>query len=213
MKKKSPDQTELPPAEEEPLQDESKNPSSLDPSELARVLLEAEPRPVEASTIAIPVKHLDQTQTEGMPPSPATGSQTEALPVLASPQSVPAMAQPAPVAGGALKRWLGLAACLLLLAGLAIYWAMRPGTPGDVNTEAPLEETNRPASEPVPPELRPYMDQAAKGDAKAMHMIALMYWNGLNVQQDRAKGLAWYRKSAAAGDKGAQKELSVIEGK
>ena len=44
-------------------------------------------------------------------------------------------------------------------------------------------------------------------------MVALMYWNGLNVKQDRVKGLGWYRKAVAAGDKAAQQELSVIEGK
>jgi TPR repeat protein len=45
-----------------------------------------------------------------------------------------------------------------------------------------------------------------------MHMIAVMYWNGLNVRQDRVKGLEWYRKAAAAGSTAAQATLKSIEG-
>jgi len=182
------------------------NGGSLDPSELAEVILGAEARPAErtaeTSTLAIPAGHLDQVQSEAQAPSRAAGSRTEVLPVLAS----------APPSGGVLKRWLGLAACLLL-AGVAVWWFLRPKPQEDAGTGVPVRAQAPPAAEPVPPELRPYLDRAARGDAQAMHMIALMYWNGLNVKQDRVKGLAWYRKSAEAGDKAARKELGVIEGR
>lgn len=178
----------------------------MDPSELAEVILGTGPHPAErtaeASTMAIPAGHLEQVQSEAQAPPQGAGSRTEVLPVRA----------PAPPSGGALKRWLGLAACLLL-AGLAAWWFLRPKPREDAGTGVPVQAQAPPASEPAPPELRPYLDRAARGDAQAMHMIALMYWNGLNVKQDRVKGLAWYRKSAEAGDKAARKELRVIEGR
>jgi TPR repeat protein len=92
-----------------------------------------------------------------------------------------------------------LAVLVLGAAGVWIYRA-RP-------VAAPAAGPGSSAPETVPPELRPYLDQAKLGDAKAMHMIALMYWNGLNVRQDRVKGLEWYRKAAAAGSTAAQQFL------
>ena len=118
----------------------------------------------------------------------------------------------APRPAGTWKRMLGGGILLLLLATGAATWFLWPrrlakGEAAD-GAQAPS-----PRPEAVPPELRSYMAQAKGGDAKAMHLIALMYWNGLNVPQDRVKGLDWYRKAAAAGDKAALKELGVIEGK
>jgi Sel1 repeat len=99
---------------------------------------------------------------------------------------------------------------LLAIAGVG-YWFLRPESVQVPTTEATPSPQS--PSEVVAPELRAYMDQAKGGDAKAMHLIALMYWNGLNVRQDRVKGLDWYQKAATAGDKAAQKELKVIKGK
>jgi TPR repeat protein len=45
-----------------------------------------------------------------------------------------------------------------------------------------------------------------------MHMLAVMYYNGLNLPKDREKGLYWYRKAAAQGSDAARAELSAIEG-
>jgi TPR repeat protein len=39
-----------------------------------------------------------------------------------------------------------------------------------------------------------------------------MYYNGLNIPQDREKGLYWLRKAAEKGSVGARAELSQIEG-
>lgn len=178
-------------------------PGALDPSELARVLLEAEhpaPSPeAPASTVVMPVRELDLAQGQDAVP-PAGAGDTLSLPLL--PGGTPARK------AASRGKWLVLGACLLVLAGAGTYWALRPAPPQD-----PMAAAEADLAGAAPPELRPYLDQAAKGDGKAMHMIALMYWNGLNVKQDRVKGLAWYRKAVAAGDQAAQQELSVIEGK
>jgi TPR repeat protein len=43
-----------------------------------------------------------------------------------------------------------------------------------------------------------------------MRMLGVLYYNGLSVPQNRAKGLEWYRKAAAAGSKTAQEELGQL---
>jgi TPR repeat protein len=75
-------------------------------------------------------------------------------------------------------------------------------------TPAAKEETT-PAETPAA--LRPYMEKAREGDAKSMHMLAVMYYNGLNVRQNREEGLKWYHKAAEAGSDAARKELKQIE--
>jgi TPR repeat protein len=112
-----------------------------------------------------------------------------------------------------LKGWLGLTIGVIAAAGGIAYWLMHSRAVEAPATHVALPSPAQTTPEAVPPEVRSYLDQAKAGDGKAMHMIALMYWNGLNVRQDRVKGLEWYRKAAAAGDKAAQKELAVIEGK
>jgi hypothetical protein len=111
--------------------------------------------------------------------------------------------------GSSLKLWIGLGVLLLLITGGAAYGFLRPTSETREENTSTQTSTGANAATPesVPPELRPYMDQAKAGDAKAMHMIALMYWNGLNVRQDRVKGLAWYHKAAAAGSTAAQQFL------
>ncbi len=143
----------------------------------------------ELSTLAMPGKELRPIKTAEIPPTLLPGS-------------------PAVPPRKSLVPWLIAGAAVLLLAGGGGAWYLwsRGGAAATKPAEAP-------APEPVPPELRPYLAQAQGGDAKAMHMIALMYWNGLNVRQDRTKGLEWYRKAAAAGSTAAQETLKTIEGK
>ena len=45
-----------------------------------------------------------------------------------------------------------------------------------------------------------------------MRMLGVMYYYGLNVPQDREKGLYWYRKAVEKGSDAARSELSKIEG-
>jgi hypothetical protein len=180
---------------------------ALESAEIPLVHLELENQ-LPASTVVIPIQHLEQGRTADIPPAllpdakPGAGVQPMPQIDLAIP----------PARTGSLKGWLGLTLGVIIAAGGITYWLRhsRAAEPPATNVALPLAQTN---PEAVPPEVRSYLDQAKGGDGKAMHMIALMYWNGLNVRQDRVKGLEWYRKAAAAGDKAAQKELAVIEGK
>jgi TPR repeat protein len=45
-----------------------------------------------------------------------------------------------------------------------------------------------------------------------MRMLGVYYYNGLNVPQDREKGIYWYRKAAEKGSDAARAELNQIEG-
>jgi TPR repeat protein len=45
-----------------------------------------------------------------------------------------------------------------------------------------------------------------------MYMLGVMFDQGLNVPQDREKGLYWKRKAAENGSEAARSELSKIEG-
>jgi len=175
-------------------------PGALDPSEIPQIPLDSEP---EDATQALPV------QEPGRTAEIAPALLPDAQPAAAFSPRPPAVLLP----GASWKPWIALALCLLAAGGGAAYWYLRPEPDDGVIDDVLLPLPPTPTPESVPPELRSYMDQAKGGDARAMHMIALMYWNGLNVRQDRVKGLDWYRKSAAAGDKAAQKELDVIEGK
>lgn len=56
-------------------------------------------------------------------------------------------------------------------------------------------------------ELRPL---AERGNAEAQYRIGLMYEFGRGYPQDKAQGIAWFRKSAAQGHTAAQQELGVI---
>lgn len=152
-------------------------------------------------------------KTADIPPALLPGNHLEAPGEAQGTVRLPAagvLAAPRPA--GTWKPWLGGGILLLLLAAGAATWFFWPRIQAKGGA---ADEAQAPSAPPeaVPPELRSYMAQARGGDAKAMHLIALMYWNGLNVPQDRVKGLDWYHKAAGAGDKAAQKELSVIEGK
>ena len=56
-------------------------------------------------------------------------------------------------------------------------------------------------------ELRPLAD---RGDAEAQYRVGLMYEFGKGYPQDKAQGIAWFRKAAAQNHAAAQAELGVI---
>ena len=56
-------------------------------------------------------------------------------------------------------------------------------------------------------ELRPL---AERGDAEAQYRIGLMYEFGKGYPQDKAQGVAWFRKSAGQNHAAAQTELGII---
>jgi TPR repeat protein len=56
-------------------------------------------------------------------------------------------------------------------------------------------------------ELRPL---AERGDAEAQYRIGLMYEYGKGYPQDKAQGIAWFKKSAGLNHAAAQTELGII---
>ena len=102
---------------------------------------------------------------------------------------------------------LPLALLLLVLAGgggaTYLYLNRAP-----VHKAVP---TRAETPEAVPEGARVYLDQAKAGDANAMRMLGAMFYNGLNVPQDREKGLYWYRQAAEKGSKAAKAELAQLE--
>lgn len=127
--------------------------------------------------------------------------------------------QPSAAAGQTQNRPLGPA------APRPIPWKLPLGLGALVviGAAAYLVSSRGPAAQPSPPP-RPaspqasasgteiYLEQAKAGDAHAMRMLGVMYYYGLNVPQDREKGLSWYRKAAENGSDAARSELSKIEG-
>ncbi len=105
------------------------------------------------------------------------------------------------------KAPLALGALVVLGGGAYLAFFRNPGLapPAPPPMAAPMIE-------PVPPAARATLEQAQAGDMRAMHMLGLMYYNGLNLPQDREKGLYWLRKAAEKGSVGARAELSQIEG-
>jgi hypothetical protein len=102
------------------------------------------------------------------------------------------------------RHWLGGLVAVLILGGVAAsYLRDRPAGPPVVPSSAPEEKD-------IPPTLRPYYYRAQTGDASAMRMLGTMYYNGLNVPQNTAEGVRWYRKAAAAGSVAAQKDLEQL---
>ena len=140
---------------------------------------------------------------------------------------IPANQLPSPARKGLpIWAWAGIGALVLLLAAGGL-WLLRPdlldgtserepsatetseSSPEAAPVPAPLEEERV----EVPPALRSYLEKAEKGDAAAMHMLAVMYYQGLNVPRNEREGLKWYRKAAEAGSSAATKELKALEGK
>ena len=102
---------------------------------------------------------------------------------------------------------LALVGVLVVLGAAAYLWFGRGAAP----LPPPfLAEAVSPES--VPKAARVYLEQAKAGDARAMRMLGAMYYNGLNVPKDRAKGIYWYRMAAEKGSDAARIELSQLEG-
>lgn len=181
-------------------------------------------------TVALPVMASPAEPTEALPvgtgeggpeAAPADPDRTFAAPMVASApeRTVQAAVRPR-------RRWLpwaGLAAACLVLGAAGAVLLLRPDllglgqaaapvpAPEEAVPQAPAEETPNVARE-VPPALRPYLERAGRGDAKAMYLLAVFYTQGVNVPQDPSEGRRWLRKAAEAGHAGAQKELRSLEG-
>jgi TPR repeat protein len=127
-------------------------------------------------------------------------TQKLSLPAEAAGQTEPPPEGEAPAKGGGWKAPLGLAALALL--GLVAYLLFSRGA--GAPPSAPV------APESVPPDAQAYFEQAKAGDAHAMRMLGVMYYYGLNVPQDREKGLYWYRRAAERGSDAARAELDKL---
>ncbi|BDU77661.1 tetratricopeptide repeat protein [Mesoterricola sediminis] len=98
------------------------------------------------------------------------------------------------------RQWLfGLLAVVLLGGAVGVYF-LGFGGEGGFALRAPE----------VPPPVRPYLDLAKEGDPSAMRMLGTMYYNGLNVRQDRREGIRWFRKAAKAGSVAAKRDLEQL---
>lgn len=148
----------------------------------------------------------DQTQKLVLPMTsdPVQRTQTLSIPAGTSGQTQ----SPSPVAGRSrTKGWtliLGFAG-LLALGGAAILLSSRSP---ELRVTKPQDAA--PGSE-APDALRAYLDQAKAGDVHAMRMLGVMYYYGLNVPQDREKGLHWYRQAAEKGSDAAREELTRLQ--
>ena len=145
----------------------------------------------------------------GPPQDPRSTVKLEALPSVATDPGLTPRPAPPPVPedarGSMIRKVLGAFAFLAVLGGGAYLLFFR-GAP----TPAPVLPA--PAAEAVPPGVQAYLDQAKAGDAHAMRMLGVMYYYGLNVPQDREKGLHWYRQAAEKGSDAAREELAKLQG-
>lgn len=128
---------------------------------------------------------------------PESAGETQKLAVRPEPRKPMAWKLPLALALGALVV-LGAAAYLIFGKGPA------PLPPPFLAEAAPAES--------VPQAAKVYLEQAKAGDARAMRMLGVMYYNGLDVPRDREKGIYWYRMAADKGSDAARKELSQLEG-
>lgn len=148
----------------------------------------------------------DRTQKLVLPPVGDAPGQTLkiARPPEEAPASRPSGAPRRPSSGS----WkLSLIFGAVVVVGAVLYLVSSRG-PVAAHHEGPAK-----AAEEVPPGAQAYLEQAQAGDAHAMRMLGVMYYYGLNVPQDREKGLLWYRKAAERGSEAAKAELSKLEGK
>jgi len=159
--------------------------------------------PIAAPTLPDPQDLPKDVRTIEIPPHQLPPTERKAMPIWA---------------------WAGVGALALLLAAGGL-WMLRPDLlGGTAESEASAAEASDTTAEStpsateeetveVPPALRPYLEKAEKGDAAAMRMLAVMYYQGLNVPRNEREGLKWYRKAAEAGSSAAAKELRAIEGR
>ncbi len=124
-------------------------------------------------------------------------------PVEAAGQTQNLSIQPEPPKPLSWKLPLALGA-LVVVGAAGLLMSSRGASPAPVPSAAPR-------SEPAPVGAEVYFAQARAGDAHAMRMLGVMYYYGLNVPQDREKGLYWYRKAAEKGSDVARGELNKLE--
>lgn len=182
---------------------------SLDPRATQKLPLTA--LPDAGGTVKIPRADLDlggapeATQKLILPTADEQPirAQKIALPAGAAGHTESSPAFPEPRSGG----WkLPLALGALALLGAVTYFLFSRGT------AAPPPAPSAPAvAEATPPGAQAYLEQAKAGDAHAMRMLGVMYYYGLNVPQDREKGLSWYRQAAERGSEAARAELAKLE--
>lgn len=114
-------------------------------------------------------------------------------------------------AGNSSKILIPVAIGILLLIIGGIYFAFFRTS---LKTNLPLvnlpSQTTEP-SLPVPAGMQGTLANAKGGDSKAMHMLGVSFYYGLNVPQNKAEGLRWMRKSAAAGNEKAKSDLRQME--
>ncbi len=148
-------------------------------------------------------------------PAPAPETKFQTKPIVsqvrpATPAPIP-MAPQASLAGSASKIWIPAAIVILLLVIGGIYFAffkssLKPNLP----LVALPGQTTEPGL-PVPADMQGTLAQAKAGDSKAMHMLGVSFYYGLNVPQNKAEGLRWMRKSAEAGNEKAKSDLRQME--
>lgn len=161
----------------------------------------AQPPAEDLRTRAMPIQAAEVVQ-EAPTPNPVS----DESPVCAPPAYASGLE---PVHRGPARLWIagGILVAGLAIGALLVFRPVRSSQPS-----APSAQTAQavpPA--PVPPALQPYLDRALAGDPAAMHMLGVRYYNGLDVPQNRAEGLRWYRKAAAAGNRAAQEELRQLQ--
>ncbi|MBP1772555.1 MAG: Sel1 repeat [Holophagaceae bacterium] len=181
-----------------------------DPLRTQRLERDPERRGSQASAGTVKLTREDIAASEThrvanpMAGDPPIRVQREDQPALATGQAQKLPQQPASPS----RRWpiplaIGFLVVLVAAAFLMIPRASAPQA-------SPVEPTPLPA-ETTPPGAQVYLEQAKAGDAHAMRMLGVMYYYGLNVPQDREKGLYWYRQAAEKGSDAARAELSRLE--
>ena len=148
----------------------------------------------------------DRTQKLTLPLGDDSPLKTQRIPPPTGAAEAPVGRSQVPPSRSATGGWkvpllLGGAA---LLGGVAylVFGRGAAGAPAAPQATAP---------ETVHPGAQAYLDQARAGDAHAMRMLGVMYYYGLNVPQDREKGLHWYREAAGRGSEAARAELEKLE--
>ena len=147
---------------------------------------------------APPAEHKFQTKPIASPVKPL------------GPAPVP-MTQQAIPAGNTSKVWIPVAIGILLLVIGGIYFAFfRTSLKGTLPLVTLPVQTAEP-SLPVPAGMQGTLAQAKAGDSKAMHMLGVSFYYGLNVPQNKDEGLRWMRKAAEAGNEKAKSDLRQME--
>ncbi len=160
--------------------------------------------------LGMPEPGLNETQRLALPrmDEPTVFLQTAEPPAAATGQTL----KPTPGPGAARRKPFGwklpLALGLLVVLG-AVAFLTYTRNPRSALTPQPTPVS---AGEPAPPAVQALLESAKAGDVHSMHLLGLMYYNGLNIPRDREKGLYWLRKAAEKGSEAARAELGQIEG-